>query len=357
MRFLIMVILIFIIYIIGRYYIKILERLISIKFKKSRKWLIAISFLAYFLAFCTINFFSSLGIFLVHFLVFSLLIEGLNFFLKKTNMNIWNILYKSSVLPLIITGIFFGYGFINIRNIMETRYYITTDNDISLNILFLSDAHYGKVLKTSGLNRFLSMIDGEQIDLVLLGGDIVDENTEKEEMQEIFKVLGNIKSTYGTFFVYGNHDRQMYIKEKKFLEVDLIETLEDNNIEILCDTVKEIGDDILLVGREDKSFKRKNIDEIIEENNKFTILIDHQPVDYEEARTNGVDLILSGHTHAGQIFPAGNIIKLFHMADLWYGYKEFDSMSSVVTSGLAGWGYPIRTQKNSEYVIIEIRKG
>ena len=149
----------------------------------------------------------------------------------------------------------------------------------------------------------------------------------------------------------------MYIKEKKFLEVDLIETLEDNNIEILCDTVKEIGDDILLVGREDKSFKRKNIDEIIEENNKFTILIDHQPVDYEEARTNGVDLILSGHTHAGQIFPAGNIIKLFHMADLWYGYKEFDSMSSVVTSGLAGWGYPIRTQKNSEYVIIEIRKG
>lgn len=63
----------------------------------------------------------------------------------------------------------------------------------------------------------------------------------------------------------------------------------------------------------------------------------------------GTALILSGHTHAGQILP------LFHMNDLNYGYVKESNLNEIVTSKIAGWGYLIRTEKHSEYVIIDIK--
>ena len=69
----------------------------------------------------------------------------------------------------------------------------------------------------------------------------------------------------------------------------------------------------------------------------------------------GTALILSGHTHAGQILPIGLISPLFHMNDLNYGYVKESNLNEIVTSGIAGWGYPIRTEKHSEYAIIDIK--
>ena len=69
----------------------------------------------------------------------------------------------------------------------------------------------------------------------------------------------------------------------------------------------------------------------------------------------GTALILSGHTHAGQILPIGLISPMFHMNDLNYGYVKEGNLNEIVTSGIAGWRYPIRTEKHSEYVIIDIK--
>jgi len=120
----------------------------------------------------------------------------------------------------------------------------------------------------------------------------------------------------------------------------------------------EYTGDILLVGREDLSASRISSKELLKNQNteKYIIMVDHQPVEYENNAQSGVDLMLSGHTHAGQIFPAGYLIKWFHMSDLWYGHTKIGNMDAIVSSGLAGWGYPIRTQKNSEYVIIDIQR-
>lgn len=88
--------------------------------------------------------------------------------------------------------------------------------------------------------------------------------------------------------------------------------------------------------------------------NKYIIVVSHQPTDLEKNSKLGYNLQISGHTHNGQIFPFNLLIKFFNLAELIYGQKEFENFNVIVTSGLSGWGYLIRTAGNSEYVIINI---
>ena len=76
---------------------------------------------------------------------------------------------------------------------------------------------------------------------------------------------------------------------------------------------------------------------------------------FDENVKAGVDLQLSGHTHNGQIFPIRQIISPIDPNEWQYGVKEIDDFTAIVSSGIAGWGFNIRTQGNSEYVIIDIK--
>ena len=84
------------------------------------------------------------------------------------------------------------------------------------------------------------------------------------------------------------------------------------------------------------------------------IVLDHQPSEYKKAENTGCDMILSGHTHAGQIWPVGLFASLFHFDELNYGEQKQGNLDAIVTSGIAGWGYPIRTEKHSEYVVVNL---
>ena len=109
--------------------------------------------------------------------------------------------------------------------------------------------------------------------------------------------------------------------------------------------------------RQDYSYSdRMDIDRLMEnvDTDTYIICADHQPVQYSKSSTAGIDLNLSGHTHAGQVYPVGYFIKYFKTADLYYGIKKVDNMTSIVSSGMCGWGFPIRTQENCEYVVINL---
>lgn len=343
------------------YYYKLLKRFISvfkINISKKRKNLFV--FLSIILCLLSINLFTSFGLFLMHFIVISLLIDLIYLLLKKYLKNSKVVfIYKISIIPLIIVLIIFGYGFVNIRNIVETKYTIYTNKDIGsdLKILFIADSHYGDIFKKSKLDSIKERFDKVDADIVVLGGDIVDEATTKEEMQYVFRMFGSIQNKFGIYYVYGNHDRQLYSVNKYYTEEDLNKVLNNNNIKILKDDYYEINDNIIIAGREDYSVGREKLENVLNSlsSDDYKIVVDHQPLNYDENINNGVDLILSGHTHAGQIFPVEMFIKLFHTADLSYGYKSYEGMNAVVTSGLVGWGYPIRTSHHSEYVIIDIK--
>ena len=86
--------------------------------------------------------------------------------------------------------------------------------------------------------------------------------------------------------------------------------------------------------------QRKSIEELIADVdlNKPVIMLDHQPTELDEASKHGVDIIVSGHTHRGQIWPANLITQLIYEND--YGHLQKDNLHSIVTSGFGLWGPP-----------------
>lgn len=85
---------------------------------------------------------------------------------------------------------------------------------------------------------------------------------------------------------------------------------------------------------------------------KPIIVLDHRPQSFEEARENGADLVLSGHSHAGQVFPANLITKMVYTTD--YGYGVYGDTQVVVTSGVGLWGPPIRVGTRAEIAVINV---
>ena len=67
--------------------------------------------------------------------------------------------------------------------------------------------------------------------------------------------------------------------------------------------------------------------------------------------------MLSGHTHNGQIWPLGLIVQALDKGTILYGHEVRGGMDVIVSSGLVGWGYPMRTEGHSEYVTVHLTNG
>jgi predicted MPP superfamily phosphohydrolase len=113
------------------------------------------------------------------------------------------------------------------------------------------------------------------------------------------------------------------------------------------------------VGREDRSVsKRKPLQALMEtvDHDSFVLTLDHQPCEYKENGKYGSDLVLSGHTHGGQLFPINYLQMLIPFNDGVYGRYQIDAdTQAIVTAGFATWNYPSKTAAAAEYVIIDIR--
>ena len=312
----------------------------------------------------------SMGAILIFYLFISSLIADLiriiqKYLIKEKHLNFIPKIHKKGLLAIIIFTIIILGSVYGMNHIELTEYNLTTDkiDNKSYSILFISDVHYGTVQNTQLVKDSILKMNNLKPDIVLLGGDIVDERTTKDSMQEIFEELGKINSTYGTYYIFGNHDRQPYTSDyengnRTFTDSDLNQSIEKNRIKILNDDKITINNDIVLVGRSDAewedSINRTDVNEILNESDlsKYIVVLDHQPVEYEENAQEGVDLQLSGHTHGGQVFPYGMIYDL--SGRLNYGEYEIKDMKQIVSSGLTGWGWPMRNEAKCEYVLINI---
>lgn len=88
--------------------------------------------------------------------------------------------------------------------------------------------------------------------------------------------------------------------------------------------------------------------------NKFIIVMDHQPNDYEKEAKARVDLVLSGHTHGGQLFPLNKVGEWIGANDKTYGIERRGQTNFVVTSGLSDWAIRFKTGTKSELVVIDV---
>ena len=320
---------------------------------------------------CTLNIFSFFGVAVLHIVVMALVTELINYAVKLiarkkyNSLKAWQAIYRSGALALVFTAILMVGGYINLHTVVETDYTVETEKNIraeGYRVALLSDIHFGVSVDYNELLEICEEIGEKDIDVVVLCGDIVDNDTTRTEMQQVFSALGGIKSEYGVFYVHGNHDRPFGFGgfESEFSEAELIEAIEGSGIKILCDEVYKISDDFVIAGREDLSAKtRKTTAELLAgiDGDRFILTLDHQPREYSATAETATDLVLSGHTHGGQLWPLKQIQEIFKFNDKVYGHGYIDSDTQyIVTSGVAGWKYPIKTASPAEYVIIDVVK-
>jgi predicted MPP superfamily phosphohydrolase len=216
-------------------------------------------------------------------------------------------------------------------------------------IVFVSDLHLGYVVSKTDARRFVDLINGQNPDIVLIGGDLIDRSIPPLFEQKLYEEMSQIKAKEGVFAVLGNHES---FSKNDSLILDFYKRC---NITLLKDENVLLDNNISIFGRED--FTNKNrlpVDAIAKnlDNQYFNIIIDHQPTEIDEISKKNTDLLLCGHTHGGQIFP-GNLIvkKLFKLA---HGKKKFNNSEVIVSSGLGLWGGKFRVGTSSELIVIDL---
>ncbi len=263
-------------------------------------------------------------------------------------------LVLGAVVVILILGAVI-YGGWNARNPVVNAYEVTVNKKAGsmkeLHIAMVSDIHFGPVIDAGRMEPLLEMLEELKPDLVLLAGDITDGRLPPGAARELASVLGKIEAPLGVFAVPGNHDRDLRDDEG-----ELMRSLEAEGIRVLKDRSISIGDDLYLIGRNDprlqEGAERVKLKELIKgiDTRKPLLLLNHQPVDLEEAQAAGIDLQLSGHTHRGQIFP-GNLITDRIFEEDW-GLLKKGSFHLIVSCGYGTWGPPLRIGNHPEVVSV-----
>lgn len=216
-----------------------------------------------------------------------------------------------------------------------------------LRIVMAADMHFGALSHAGHARRFVEEVNALQPDVVLIPGDLVDDDIVHYVKQGIPAILQGIQAP--VYASLGNHD---------LLEAGdstLIDTLEASGMTVLLDESVKLGGDLMLVGRKDASDPgRMPIEQLMQGADPASpvILLDHQPDDLDAEEAAGADLVLSGHTHRGQVFPGGLITGRIYEND--YGYLKKGRLQSIVTSGYGFWGLPLRIGTRSELNVIEL---
>jgi len=221
-----------------------------------------------------------------------------------------------------------------------------------LTIAMASDMHFGYLSGRNHAKRLVEELNALKPDIVLFPGDLIDDDIVPYKEKGIGELLARIEAPYGVYASLGNHDK--FDGEME----ELIALLEESGMTVLYDESVVVGEWLTLIGRRDKSDEeRAELAELTEglDPEKPLFLLDHQPLGYDIARRLGVDLVVSGHTHRGQIAPGNLITK--RLFDNDWGYLRMDQLHSVVSSGYGFWGPPIRIGSRSEIALIQVTFG
>ena len=271
--------------------------------------------------------------------------------------------YPAGIFAILFSALYLSYGWYTAHHVVETDYTVTTEKDLGgkdLRIIMFADSHVGATFDGDVFARYTKEMEALSPDLVVMVGDFIDDDTTKEDMLSSCRALGEIQATYGVYFVYGNHDRGYFRSEKKGYDAaDLADALTANNVKILQDEALLIDNRFYLIGREDASFRgRADMASLTAglDPDKYQIVLDHQPHDYEAQEKSGVDMVLSGHTHGGWLFPFNKIGERSGTDDKAYGREKRSNTEFIVTSGISEWALKFKTGTPSEYVVIDIRQ-
>lgn len=215
-----------------------------------------------------------------------------------------------------------------------------------IRVALFSDLHMGPLVGNGRVRSLVKQVNALEPDLVLLVGDIVDEDVSRLAEERMAEALSGLSPRIGSFAVTGNHE--YYAGEE-----EAVSYLESAGIRVLRDEAVVVENRLVIAGRKDRTASRFGesrlpLGEILRETRRDlpVLALDHQPRNLEEAEAAGVDLQVSGHTHHGQLFPFNLVTsKLYEISRGWgaRGKTRF-----LVSSGVGTWGPPMRTSAAPE---------
>lgn len=227
---------------------------------------------------------------------------------------------------------------------------ITVDHEPAdpLRIIVASDFHLGVLSGKRHLERFVTRANKLKPDLVLLAGDLVDDDPVWYARYGMQEEMEKLKAPLGVYGVLGNHE---YYGKKIPL---LVRLMESSGVRILRDETILVDERFYITGREDETNGKRHALELLAPEKNFPwIVMDHTPSDLKKPKELGADLHLSGHTHKGQMWP--NRLLTRKIFELDYGYRKIGPTHFLVSSGFGFWGPPIRIGSRSELWSIKMK--
>ena len=242
-------------------------------------------------------------------------------------------------------------GYINYRNPRVEHMTIETDKPIEggrMRLVAISDVHLGRGTTRSDLERYVSIINSENPDVLLIVGDLIDNSILPVESADMCREFERVEARYGIYMSAGNHE---YISG-----IDACRNyLKTTPIQLLSDSVARPAHGVAIVCRDDRQNPRRaKLDSLLTESDKgsFMVVLDHQPNAIAESQKNNIDLHISGHTHRGQVFPLN--ILTDHLFEQSHGYRKWGDTHAYVMTGLSLWGPPFRIGTHSEMLVVDV---
>ena len=233
-----------------------------------------------------------------------------------TLRDVWRVLWLDGMTPWLLTGFLWWWGRRRAVRLRTTRYQLTTEKPLpggKLTIVQVSDLHPNPAaaMHSGRIPELRAKIEACRPDLLVFTGDIFDEYTAPEEFAAFCGLFAALEATLGKYYVLGNHDLFHHWREPSFDRAALETALAKARVRLLEDTAVLAGG-VRIVGRKDYLYthgRRFSAKELLPggPDGHYTVWLDHEPRDFKNAAAAGADLILSGHTHGGQVWPAGAV--------------------------------------------------
>lgn len=243
---------------------------------------------------------------------------------------------------LALTATLVGVSLVHGRRFCVVEHTITGNIKKPVRLAVATDVHAGAVHGKRYLGLVVEAIQNRGAHFVLLPGDLVDGPGKLPD--DLLAPLDDL--TVPTYYSFGNHEQ--YVGEDEVRRV-----LKNRHVKALRSTYVD-HDGVRIIGIDDAEDRKQVAKQLpgLTKKGAFNILLYHRPDGLEDAASQGVDLMLSGHTHFGQIFPFTLLVKLrFPRVKGWYAYKN---TKLFVSTGAGTWGPPMRLGSRSELVFITI---
>jgi len=218
-------------------------------------------------------------------------------------------------------------------------------------IVALSDFHLGSLLDGEWLAARVAQVEAQRPDVVVLLGDLLEGHGAPP--RALAEGLGGFRAPLGVFAVTGNHE---YHGGRD----DTVRALEEAGLRVLRDRWVEVRPGLVLAGVDDLTSRRRRAAAgdfvgaaLAGRPPGAVVLLSHSPLELERAAAAGAGLVLCGHTHGGQIWPFGYLVRRVYPR--LAGRYQVGEATVIVSRGAGTWGPRMRLWKRGEILRVMLR--